>query len=282
MSAYAELIRPRILVMVLLTMAVAAMVAGPEAPAWPVLAHALAGSGVLVAGAIALNQRLEYRADARMARTSARPLPAGRLSPARATCFGAAASVLGLGYLGLAARVEVLLLGVVSWIVYVGVYTPMKVRSPWQTPVGALAGALPTLMGAAAAGALDSPTTWTLFGVVYFWQFPHAMAIAWLCREDFAAAELKVASVTDPSGRTAGLVSLLGAALVVPLSLVPWWAGRAGWPYALVGVLLGLGYLAPAAAFFARPTDRTARLLLYASLGYLPAVCAALLLGCAA
>jgi cytochrome c oxidase assembly protein subunit 15 len=276
---YGQLIRPRILAMVLLTMAVAALTAGRPVPPWPELARALLGSAVLIAGAIALNQRLEYRSDAKMTRTAQRPLPSGRLSVRQATWLGLAASVAGLAYLGLTAPATMVILGLVSWIVYVRVYTPMKLRSAWQTPVGALAGALPTLMGAAAAGATWSPAALAFFGIVYFWQFPHAMAIAWLRRDDFAAAELRVASVVDPTGRTAAAISLVGAVLLVPISLAPFWAGLTGWGYALAASMLGLGYLACSAAFFVRTNQGTARVLLGASLGYLPAICAALLLG---
>jgi len=273
-----RLIRPRILGMVLLTMTVAALTAGDEPPPWPVLVHALAGSGLLIAGAIALNQRLEWRSDARMRRTGPRPLPSGRLSVRQATWFGVLASAAGLGYLALALPPIVALVGLVSWIVYVWLYTPLKLLSAWQTPLGALAGAAPALMGAAAAGHPWSIPALSLFGIVYFWQFPHAMAIAWLCRDDFAAAGLKVATVVDPTGRTAAAVSLLGATLLVPVSLTPTWAGLSGWGYTVAVCILGLGYLACSALFFVRTGDRTARTLLRCSLVYLPAACAALLL----
>jgi len=274
-----QLIRPRILGLVLLTMTAAILTAGERPPAWPVFVHALAGSGLLIAGAIALNQRLELRSDAKMRRTGPRPLPSGRLSVRQATWFGILASAAGIGWLALALPPVVALVGLVSWIVYVWLYTPLKLLSAWQTPLGALAGAAPVVMGAAATGAPGSIPALTLFGIVYFWQFPHAMAVAWLCREDFAAAGLKVAAVIDLSGRIAAAVSLLGAVLLVPVSLAPAWAGVTGWGYALVASILGLGYLACSAAFFVRTGERTARTLLRCSLVYLPAMCAALLVG---
>jgi protoheme IX farnesyltransferase len=157
-------------------------------------------------------------------------------------------------------------------------YTPLKRRSAWQTPLGAVAGAMPTLMGAAVAGSWPNGVMpLVLFGVVYFWQFPHAMAVAWLYRDELAAANLKVATVVDPSGRIAAWLSLGGAMALLPLTLVPWLAGAIGWGYAAIGTLLGLGYLGSAALFWLRADDASARALLRASLVYLPAICVALL-----
>jgi len=169
----------------------------------------------------------------------------------------------------------------VSWVLYVWMYTPLKRRSAWQTPLGAVAGAMPILMGAAVArGWPNGVMPVVLFAVVYFWQFPHTMAVAWLYRDELAAANLKVATVVDPSGRVAGRLSLAGAAALVPLSLLPCLAGSIGWGYAAIATLLSLGYLAPAVWFWLRADDASARALLRASLVYLPAICAALL--CAA
>lgn len=274
---YWLLIRPRIIAMVLFTMTVSALVAGPRLPSWPPVAHALAGAGLVIAGAIALNQRIERRTDALMRRTATRPLPSGRMTARQAVAFGLLASVAGFVYLVLAASWTVLALTLASWIVYVWIYTPMKSLSAWQTPLGALAGSMPVLIGAAAAGEPSSAGALALFGISYFWQFPHAMAIAWLYREDFASAELKVATVTDPTGRSAALVSLAGAALLVPVSLAPWLAGGAGWPYGLAAAALGLGYLSASVAFLLRRDDRTARRLLRVSLAYLPATFLAIL-----
>ncbi len=212
-----------------------------------------------------------------MARTAHRPLPAGLLSPHEATAFGLLATLSGLLYLVWAVNISIALVSLASWIIYVWMYTPMKMLSAWQTPLGAIAGAAPILMGAAAAGATWSVPSLTLFGILYFWQFPHAMAIAWLYRDDFAAAHVRVASVVDPSGRTAAAVSLLGAGLLVPVSLLPAWAGTVGWGYTAAAAVLGFGYLAPAVAFAFHRDTSSARHLLRASFLYLPAACLALL-----
>ncbi|MGO8749949.1 MAG: heme o synthase [Thermoguttaceae bacterium] len=271
-SDYWRLVRPRIIGLVLFTMAVSALVAGREIPAWTVMAHSILGAALVIAGAIALNQRIERRTDALMFRTARRPLPSGRMTTGQATCFGIVASVLGLLYLAIAAQPAVVALTLISWVVYVWIYTPLKIFSAWQTPWGALAGAMPCLMGGAVAGAPWSVMSLTLFGIVYFWQFPHAMAIAWIYRKDFAAANLKVATVTDPSGRTAALLSLTGALLLLPVSLAPCFTGAAGWGYGLAAILPGTAYLARSIVFLRRTDDATARRLLHVSLLYLPLV----------
>jgi protoheme IX farnesyltransferase len=277
-SSYVQLVRPRIVSMVLFTMAVAAMVSGPQVPAWADLVHGLVGVGLVIVGAIALNQRLEHHSDALMTRTARRPLPSGRLSDGQATGFGLAASLLGAVYLALLANGTVVTMAAASWLIYVWMYTPLKMFSAWQTPVGAVAGAMPALLGAAVAGAAAGTVAWALFGVVYFWQFPHAMAIAWLYRHQCAAAGLRVASVTDPTGRTAGLLALAGALALVPVSMLPWWTGRTGWGYAVAAAVLGLAYLGQSAVFLRSTDDRTARRLLRVSLLYLPLLLGALLL----
>ncbi len=274
---FCRLTRPGIVAMVLVTMSVAAFLSNPAQPHWAQLVHALVGAALVISGAIALNQRIERTSDARMVRTALRPLPSGRLTSGQVTAFGAATTGAGVVYLVLFAPPAVWLLTAASWTVYVWMYTPLKARSAWQTPLGAAAGAMPTLIGAAAAGATPlGLMPLILFGIVFFWQFPHAMAIAWLYRADFAAARLKVASVVDPSGRTAARLSLIGAAALLPVSVAPCLDGRVGWRYAAAALAFGLGYLACAAAFARHAVDARARLLLWGSLAYLPAICAAL------
>lgn len=265
--------------MVLFTMSVAACTAGPTAPPWPLLLHALLGTALVIAGAVALNQRLELRGDAKMARTAGRPLPTGRLTRGQATRFGVAASLAGLAYLALlTANWPLVALAGASWVIYLATYTPLKSRTAWQTPIGAVAGAMPTLLGAATARAEFSTMVWALFGIVYFWQFPHAMAIAWLYRREFAAADVKLATVVDPSGRLAGRLACGGAAALLPVSLVPAASAPVDWKYELCAALLGVGYLALAIGFLRRPDDVTARWLLRGSLVYLPVLLVALLL----
>jgi len=276
-SAYWQASRPRILAMLLLTMTATAVGAGSQPPAWPLLFHALVGSALVIIGAIALNQRLEYQSDARMPRTASRPLPSGRLSRRQMTVYGLVTTLLGLADLALLVNRTAVLLAATSWTIYVWIYTPSKRLAPWQTAIGAVAGAMPTLLGGAVAGAAFSPHALTLFGIVYFWQFPHAMAIAWLYREQFASAEVKLPTVLDPSGRSAGLLSLAGVIALFLVSLVPVITATAGWGYLTVIVLLAVGYLIPVIRFLVRPKATTARQLLGASFVYLPVAIATLL-----
>jgi heme o synthase len=274
---YWNLTRPKIVLMVLAAMLASGWVAAESTPPWFDLFHAMLGTTGLILGAIALNQRLEFRGDAKMPRTAGRPLPAGRLSAAQVARFGAIASLAGTAYLICFSNRAVVLLALGSWAVYVLVYTPMKRRSIWQTPIGAAAGAMPALLGAAAVDALKSPVGWTLFGVVFLWQLPHAMAIAWLYRRQFADAGIRLATVVEPSGRIAGWFAVAGAILLVLTSLVPAYFLPMGWGYGLIAGLLGLGYLFFSLAFFRRRGDVAARRLLWASLVYLPLLLMALI-----
>ena len=160
-------------------MAVSTWVTTSKPLSWIDLAHALVGTAMVIVGAIALNQRLECVGDAKMPRTAERPLPSGRLGRRQVTRFGLAATGLGLLYLIVVSSPPLALLASVGWLIYVGIYTPLKSRSAWQTPIGAVAGAMPVLLGAAVGGHSLSPSALVLFGIVFFWQFPHSMAIAW-------------------------------------------------------------------------------------------------------
>jgi protoheme IX farnesyltransferase len=274
---YIELTKPKISILVLVTVAVSMFVGnwGPPAP-W-LLFHTLLGTALVAASASALNQRLERRTDALMDRTHARPLPTGRLTERDALAFGAATIVVGLAYLALAVNWFTAALGAATWILYVIIYTPLKRVTPLNTVVGAVAGALPTLMG---WGAVGGPFTLgiggglkaaTLFLVVYLWQFPHFMAIAWIYRRQYAAAGLKMLTVVDPSGCRAGAQALMAALALLPVSLVPV-VEHAGFVYFAAAVALGIMYLGFSVRFCFRRDESSARWLLRASLVYLPAL----------
>jgi heme o synthase len=273
---YWNLTRPKIVVMVLLAMLASGWTAAEAAPSWFALFHAMLGTTGVILGAIALNQRLEYQGDAKMSRTAGRPLPSGRLTAKQVTRFGLFATMLGTVYLIIFSNAILVALAIISWVVYVFLYTSLKQRSIWQTPVGAVAGAMPALLGSAAVGLPWSPTGWTIFAVVFFWQLPHAMSIAWLYRLQFADANVKVATIVDPTGRIAGRTALAGAILLVPASLAPMVFTLTSWPYEFFAAILGLGYLATSFIFFRNPNDSTARRLLWASLLYLPLLLVAL------
>lgn len=262
--------------MVLATMLVSAWTAARTTPDRVALVHTLLGTAGVIAGAIAFNARLESRADAKMPRTADRPLPSGRLTPSQVTAFAVSATTVGLVYLAVFTTPQLVGLAALSWLFYVAAYTPLKSRTIWQTPVGAVAGAMPVLLGAAAVGLPFSPLAWCLFAIVAFWQFPHSMAVAWLYRRDFAAAEIRVATVVDATGRAAGRLALLGALALVPLGVLPTVLSLARWPYGLVAAALSLIYFEFSRRFAAAPQDGAARGLLRMSLIYLPILLAAL------
>jgi heme o synthase len=270
LSDYLELTKPRISVLVLVTVAISAYVARWGVLDATLVVHALIGTALVAASASALNQWLERRTDALMPRTVDRPLPAGRLASIEVLAFGITTILLGLAYLAWLVNVSTALVGLATWVLYVWVYTPLKSRTTANTAIGAVAGALPVLMGFTAAGAPLGLEAATLFLIVYLWQFPHFMAIAWLYRRDYSAAGLRMLTVVDPTGRRAGVQALLAALALLPISLLPAALQLAGVAYLLGALLLGVGQLTIAAAFLRRLDEASARLLLRVSLVYLP------------
>lgn len=275
---YLELTKPRIGVLVLVTVTVAAFVAAWGPPNATILLNTLLGTSLVAASASALNQWLERDSDALMPRTADRPLPAGRLSSRQVACFGAATIVLGVLYLALAVNPLCASLGLLTWFLYVWVYTPLKSRTSANTAVGAVAGALPVLMGWSAVAPLDLKA-FTLFLMVFLWQFPHFMAIAWIYRQQYAAAGLKMLPVVDPSGHRAGAQAVIAALVLVPVSLVPAVQDLAGPLYFGWALALSLAQFWCAVMFFSKLDEISARRLLRASLVYLPLIMLLLLLG---
>jgi protoheme IX farnesyltransferase len=273
-----ELTKPRIAALVLVTVAISAFVAGNGLPDPWLLVHTLLGTGLVAASASAWNQLLERRTDALMDRTADRPLPAGRLSGRAVVWFGLATVAVGVVYLALVVGLATAALGAATWIAYVALYTPLKSRSSLNTAVGAVAGAMPVLMGWTAGGGRLGVEAATLFLIVYLWQFPHFMAIAWIYREQYARAGLRMMTVVDPTGMRAGRQAVIAALALVPVSLLPAVLGFAGSAYFAWALLLGLGQTACAIAFWCRLDESGARLLLRTSLVYLPAVLLFLLL----
>lgn len=275
---FLELTKPRISAMVLVTVAVSAFMAHWGPPPALLLLHTLLGTALVAASASALNQHLERRSDALMPRTADRPLPAGRLSDWQVLWFGWLTIVVGLVYLAIAVNLLTAVLGSATWFLYVAVYTPLKSRTPLNTVVGAVAGALPTLMGwTAVSGSLSfalgggGVKAATLFLIVYLWQFPHFMAIAWIYRRQYAAAGLKMSTVVDPSGWRAAAQAVAAALALVPVSMMPI-LQQAGPIYFGAASVLSLAYLAAAGAFCIQRDERSARTLLRVSLVYLPAL----------
>lgn len=272
---YVELTKPRIAVLVLVVVIASAIMAawttGGSINGWAVL-HGCLGTLLVASSASAANQWLEIRRDARMNRTADRPLPAGRISSAGALAFAGVTLFAGLLYLAFTLPQSAVLWAVLTWLLYVAVYTPLKPISSANTAVGAVAGALPVFIGwSAVSESLDIRAV-ALFLTLYLWQFPHFMAIAWLYREDYARGGYKMLPVVDPSGRRAGVQAVLCAAALLPVSAIPALAapGWGGPLYLIIVTLLGLAQLLVAVLFLAQMNREAARRLLRMSLIYLP------------
>jgi heme o synthase len=276
---YLELTKLRVNALVLFTVAAGAFLAAGGFVDWPLLLNTLFGTALLAAGASALNQFLERDSDLLMARTEDRPLPAGRLQPAEVLIFGASLASAGIVYLLLTSRQPLAaLVACVTFVAYVFVYTPLKRRTTLNTLVGAVPGALPPVIGwTAVRGTLDADA-FTLFAIMFLWQVPHFLAIAWIHREDYRRAGLRMLPTVDPDGRISGRQMLAYTAALVPISLMPMAVGHAGLVYLAGALVLGIGFLGFTAAFLARRTVDRARGVVRASLVYLPILMALLLL----
>lgn len=270
-SDYVELAKPRILAMVLVAVSLSGIIASWGQPDVLRLIHGIVGTTLVAASASIFNQWLERHLDARMRRTVNRPLPAGRLTERETLVLGSASVLFGLAYLLNLCGRPATFFAAMTWLLYVGVYTPLKTRTWLNTLVGAIPGAMPVLLGWSAVGAELDIRAWCLFLLVFLWQFPHFMAIAWLYRHQYAAASMRMLTVIDPTGRRAGIQSVVAAVSVLIVSLIPA-ALTVGWSVSYIAgsVFLGVLQVACAIRFFRSRDDSTARRLLRASLIYLP------------
>jgi protoheme IX farnesyltransferase len=276
LADYCALGKPRIAVMALLTVA-AGFVLG-SAGAWrpAALLSAVVGIGLVAIGSSAWNQWLERRIDGLMRRTAQRPLPAGRLAQTQALAFAMLTSVAGLAWLAVNTNAATCVLTALTLLVYAGLYTPLKRRVSFATVVGAIPGAMPPVLGWVAAGAGLDWSAFSLFALLFLWQFPHFLAISWLYQEDYQRAGLKMLPGGASWPRVTGLVAVAYALALVPLSLFPAYCGLAGGAYAVVALALSLAYLVLALGFMRGGSPASARRLLLGSLVYLPVVLAAL------
>ena len=273
LADYLELTKPRIVVLELIVAAAAAGLATPHSLNVPVLMHALWGTALVAGSASIANQWWERKRDARMLRTAVRPLPAGRVSSREALFLSAVTLAVGVGWLLWKVNLTTALLGILCWLVYVVVYTPLKTRTTLNTAVGAVAGAMPVLMGWSATGASLNLLAFALAGVLFLWQFPHFMAIAWMYRRQYDAAGHQMLPVIDHCGWRTAVQAVTGAALVIPVSLIPALASVGGGSliYFAWALVLGMIQFAFAVHFALQRDDHSARLLLRATLIYLPA-----------
>jgi protoheme IX farnesyltransferase len=270
LAVWSDLFKARLTTLVLMTTAVGFHLGSRGALNLALLAHTLAGTALLAAGAAALNQLLERDHDAKMRRTEDRPLPSGRLRPESVLRVGVLSATLGLGWLALGVNARTAVLGAVTLLLYLFVYTPLKRVTPLNTLVGAIPGALPPLMGWTAARGTVEGGGWSLFAILACWQVPHFLAIAWLYREDYARAGFAMLPVADPGGRGTSSLALGHALGLVPVSLLPCALHLVG-PSYLIGALgLGLVFAGAALQFWRQVSQTTARRLFYVSILYLP------------
>jgi protoheme IX farnesyltransferase len=273
LADYLLLTRPRLSGMALLTVAVGAIVASAGAPDWRAVAHALAGAALVAAGASALNQLMEREIEARMQRTQGRPLPAGRLQPGEVLVFGFGSALGGVAYLALALPHPLAAaVAALTFLTYVFIYTPLKRRTPLNTLVGAIPGALPPVIGWTAVRGSVSAEIGALFVVLFLWQVPHFLAIAWIYRADYCRAGLCMLPAVDPAGSMTGRQMICYCLALLAASLTPLVVGRAGPVYLAGALVLGIGFLVCAVGFARRPALAWARAVLRASLIYLPAL----------
>lgn len=269
---YLELTKPRIAILVLLVVVASGIAANWGLSVGWTLVHAVIGTCLVAASASAANHLLERDRDGRMDRTSDRPLPAGRITPTGALVFAAVTLLAGGIWLALLAGWQAAFWGLLTWCLYVLVYTPLKTRTTANTAVGAVAGAMPVFIGWSAVGGEIDVRAVSLFLILLLWQFPHFMAIAWLYRQDYARGGYQMLPVVDPSGRRAGVQSVLAAAALVPVAVLPAinapnWLGAV---YLVAVTALGLAQLGVAFWFLLSTSDRSARCLLRMSLIYMP------------
>jgi heme o synthase len=235
--------------------------------------NAVLGTLLVASGTGALNQYIERRFDAQMRRTARRPLAAGRLNPSAVLWFGVTLSILGVAYLAAAVNLLASLLALGTLLSYLFLYTPLKRKSPMCTLVGAFSGAMPPLIGWAAASGRLSFGAWVLYFALFLWQFPHFMSIAWIYREDYARAGYLVLPHDEPARKAfVNWLTLLPLVLLAPASLLPVLAGKSGDFYSIGAVLLCAGFLYYGAQFALRKSRSSARQLLAASIIYLPSL----------
>ncbi len=280
-AAYLSLTKPRLVSLVLVTVGVGFMMGarvGGQGATWPMLLATLVGTALVAGGAGALNQWLEQSRDARMRRTAGRALPSGRLSSSEAVVFGTVLALAGtLILLGGANRLAAGV-AVATFVLYVVVYTPLKPLTTLNTVIGAVPGALPPVIGWGAATGRLGMEAWALFLIVFLWQFPHFLAIAWIHREDYERAGFRMLTLNDRRGTLTGCHAVSYALALLPAGLLPAMVGMAGPIYFAGATLLGLLYLGAAARFWLDASDAKARRLLRASFVYLPAILVLLVL----
>jgi protoheme IX farnesyltransferase len=273
LSSYWSLTKPEVNFLIAVTAAAGFWMGAPASFAhfpWTPLIHTLIGTVLVASGAATLNQLMELGFDAQMRRTARRPLVSRRIEPSHALWFGISLSVIGASYLAVTTNALASLLSILTLLSYLFLYTPLKRKTPLCTLMGALPGAAPPLIGwAAACGRLDG-SAWLLFAILFLWQFPHFMAIAWIYREDYARAGYLVLPAGKSKDRFVACQTLLPSLALLGVALVPAIRGESGIVYSAGALVLGGVFLCYGARFAFRMSTVSARQLLFASILYLP------------
>jgi protoheme IX farnesyltransferase len=272
LAAYVELAKPRITILLVMTMWAGFVLGTTGRLDYALFFHTTLATILLASGVAALNQFIERELDALMQRTAARPLPAGKLSLWQAFVFGLVLTLGAETYLYLAVNPLSAWVGLAVIIGYVCLYTPLKTRTPLSTTIGAFPGALPPVLGWAATAGEVGVGAWVMFAVMFFWQFPHFLAIAWIYKEDYKQAGILMLPVVEPDGRVTARNIVSYAVLLLPVSLLPTFLHLAGWLYFGGALLLGLWFLSASIRAARSRTVPDARKLLLASVLYLPLV----------
>lgn len=278
MRDYLELTKPRVTWLILMSVGIGYYFGIRSAWSFWILLHTILGTGLAASGTAALNQWYEREADSRMRRTQARPLPSGRVTPAGAFWFGIALSVAGMAELWLGANPLAALLCLLTEILYLFAYTPLKQKSWHSTTVGAIPGAMPPLIGFAGACGTLNAEAWALFLILFLWQFPHFYAIAWMYRDDYSRAGIKMLPVVEPDGASTARQIVIAALALIPISLLPSFLSMSGLVYAAGALVLGGIFLWSGVRVARERTGLRARKVLLASVVYLPVLYGLMLL----
>jgi heme o synthase len=272
LQSYIELTKPRITCFILMSAAIGFLCGVHSGVTWSwfSLLNALVGTGLLASGTAALNQWYERDADARMRRTGKRPIPSGRIRPLNAFLFGVALSAVGFIDLWIGANRLTALLDLFTEVSYLFLYTPMKRLSPHSTTIGAIPGAMPPLIGYAAACGSLTWGAWVLYAILFLWQFPHFYAIAWMYRDDYANAGIRMLPVVDPTNESTARRILWFSVVLIPVSLLPKFLAMAGNLYVIGALAAGAYFLYAGLRVSMERTVPRARQVLLASVVYLP------------
>jgi heme o synthase len=276
--AYIALMKPDVTFLVVIT-TLAGFYLGSRGPLnWPLLVQTVLGTMLVAGGTAALNQYVEREADAVMRRTASRPLPSGELQPRQVLVFGVATIVAGATWLAIGVNVLSAAVALATCVLYLGLYTPLKSRTTMSTAVGAIPGALPPMIGWAAARGSLSLGGWVLFAILFFWQFPHFMAIAWMYREDYARAGIRMLPTVDQKGDATFRQIICTSAILVWVSALPSVVGMAGMRYFFGALILGMLLLQVGLWANRSRTNARAKWLMHATVAHIPILLAWLVL----